>query len=331
MPESEYVESLITADKLSFPEFWRGNTKVTGIVKHSDGVQPVELSSVCMVSRSSSTLVTDERGRFEVRLNSIPTDEHGKRDLVQQLIAFDAYRPLATQVAVSLDKQQDLTLTLQPHESDWLQKSHMEFFTEWARVIPADQATSNAAKSLRGQHPPEFDALLGKDRRAGCETRGPERRYLLLDFWFMGCLPHEDFPSVEPFDDLYKDKGVAVIGVHNNLYQSPQEVRDHVAKIGLPYPVAVDDPDGRMVARYKPYGLPEGYPATFCFAGRNGSLDDRTIPSPPLRGSRWKLFATCCSTEGIQRNPARREFRANVFRGGILGTSRVGRRGKGEN
>jgi len=46
------------------------------------------------------------------------------------------------------------------------------------------------------------------------ELRG---KYVLLQFWFAGCLPCQlDFPSVKLAHELYKEKGLVVVGIHNN-------------------------------------------------------------------------------------------------------------------
>jgi hypothetical protein len=82
--------------------------------------------------------------------------------------------------------------------------------------------------------------------------------------------------------DLYKDHGVVVIGVHNNS-ETAETVREHVEKEGLTFPILVDHPDGRTVARYEAHGV-SGYPS-YILIGPDGNvlLDDETIPHPSLR------------------------------------------------
>ena len=145
---------------------------------------------------------------------------------------------------------------------------------------------------MRGQAPPEIDSALwlNTDERTLklADLRG---KYVLLDFWFIGCGPcHADFPSVKLVHELYKDKGVVVIGVHNNS-SPPEAVRKHVAKIGLPFPVAVDHPDGRTIARFEEHGVPAGYP-DYVLISPEGKvlLDDRTIPHPTLRSYKLEII-----------------------------------------
>ena len=153
-------------------------------------------------------------------------------------------------------------------------------------------SSKDAAISLRGQAPPEIDSSLWlntNDRTLKLDDlRG---KYILLDFWFTGCGPcHGDFPSVKLVHELYKDRGVQVIGVHNNS-STPEAVREHVAKIGLPFPVAVDHPDGRTIARFEEHGVPHGYP-DYMLISPEGKvlLDDRTIPHPSLRAYKLEII-----------------------------------------
>jgi thiol-disulfide isomerase/thioredoxin len=152
-------------------------------------------------------------------------------------------------------------------------------------------AENNAVVSLQGRQPPELDgvAWLNTDDQPLklAELRG---KYVLLDFWFTGCGPcHHDFPSVKLVHALYNDKGLVVIGIHDNS-NTPDEVREHVAKIGLPFPIVVDHADGRMVASFRAHGIANGFP-NYVLIGPDGTilLDDRTIPHPPLHGYKVEI------------------------------------------
>jgi thiol-disulfide isomerase/thioredoxin/protocatechuate 3,4-dioxygenase beta subunit len=296
--ETTYVEFTVTAGKPALiPDIRvRPLPKIAGIVRHPDG-SPAVKAVVCLRSKwvDLQPVLTNEEGRFELRLNSIPVDDAtGKRQFDQHLFAFDPYRPLGLRAEVRLDQSREVELKLQPHDTEWLTTSFSDLFVEWERgIVPRDQAEKNAAISLLGRRPPELAAAFwihveGKPLTLA-DLRG---KYVLLDFWFSGCGPcHQDFPSVKLVHELYKDRGVVVIGVHNNSYDKPQDVREHVAKIGLPFPVAVDHPDGRMIARYRPHGIPEGYP-DYVLLGPDGTvlLDDRTIPHPTLRSYKLEII-----------------------------------------
>jgi hypothetical protein len=64
-----------------------------------------------------------------------------------------------------------------------------------------------------------------------------------------------------------------------------------VAKIGLPIPIVVDHPDGRVIGRFEPHGIPRGYP-DYVLISPEGKvlLDDRTIPYPTLRHYKLEII-----------------------------------------
>ena len=239
-------------------------------------------------------VLTDVAGRFEIQPESIPLEEEtGKRRIVQGVAAFDPHRPLAARSEVRLDKPETVVLKLEPHDPDWLLSAFSAEMTEWERgTASPEKAAKYAAISLRGRPAPELDAALwlnteGQTLRLA-DLRG---KFVLLDFWFIGCGPcHYDFPSVKLVHELYKDQGVVVIGVHNNSSVA-EAVRDHVAKIKLPFPVAIDYPDGRTIALFEPHGIPDGYP-DYVLISPEGQvlLDDRTIPHPSLRSYKLEII-----------------------------------------
>jgi hypothetical protein len=87
--------------------------------------------------------------------------------------------------------------------------------------------------------------------------------------------------------DLYKDKGLVVIGIHANRYESLAAVREYVSEKKMSFPVVVDFPDGRSIARYQKHGIALGYPS-YVLPDPEGKvlLDGTTIPHPYLRGPR---------------------------------------------
>jgi thiol-disulfide isomerase/thioredoxin len=209
------------------------------------------------------------------------------------VVAFDPYRPLAASAEVRLDQPKETVLKLESHDPDWPLSVFPSELADWERgVLDPAKAAKDAAISLRGQAPPEIDSSLWLNTNNRtlklADLRG---KYILLDFWFTGCGPcHGDFPSVKLVHELYKDKGVQVIGIHNNS-STPEAVREHVAKIGLPFPVAVDHPDGRTIARFEEHGIPHGYP-DYVLISPEGKvlLDDRTIPHPSLRSYKMEII-----------------------------------------
>ncbi|MFO0889238.1 MAG: carboxypeptidase regulatory-like domain-containing protein [Isosphaeraceae bacterium] len=297
MAEREFYEVSVAADgSTSIPDIRvRPLRKVVGVVKNPDGT-PAPRAVVRLRGRAlgHQPVLTDGSGRFEIQPEWVPVDpETGRRAPAQQVVAFDPYRPLAARAAVRLDRPEEIVLRLEPHDSDWPLSALSSDLSDWERgIVPPAEAARYAAVSLRGQTPPEIDAALwlnaGGPALKLADLRG---KYVLLDFWFIGCGPcHGDFPSVRLVHELYRDRGVVVIGVHNNT-STPEAIREHVARLGLPFPVAVDHSDGRTVAKFEEHGLPNGYP-DYVLIGPDGKVlfDDRTIPSPSLRSYKLEII-----------------------------------------
>ncbi|MHB1556298.1 MAG: redoxin family protein [Isosphaeraceae bacterium] len=287
--QEEYEVSISPDGSTVLPDIRvRPLPKVEGVVQNPDGTPAaraiVRLRGVYL--RGLQPVLTDAAGRFVIQPEYMPTDPAtGRRAPAQQIAAFDPYRPLAARAEVRLDHPSKVVLKLETHDPGWQLSSVFGDFTERERgIVAPEEAAKEKAITLRGLTPPELDAAawINTDGRTLklADLRG---KYVLLDFWFVGCGPcHGDFPSVKLVHQLYKDKGVVVIGVHNNS-SPPEVVKEHVAKIGLPFPVAVDHPDGRTIARFEKHGIPDGYP-DYVLISPEGKvlLDDRTIQSPAL-------------------------------------------------
>ena len=316
--EQDYYEVSVAADGSTvIPDIKvRRLQRIVGVVQNTDGT-PTALAVVRLrgkYMRGSQPVLTDDAGRFQIRPEWVPVDpDTGKRAFVQHVVAFDPYRPLAARAEVRLDQPKEIVLKLEAHEPDWPLSAFQSELVDWERgIVNPAQAAKHAAISLRGQTPPEIDGIawLNTNHRTLklADLRG---KYVLLDFWFVGCGPcHADFPSVKLIHKLYKDKGVLVIGVHNNS-STPEAVREHIVKIGLPFAVAVDHPDGRTIAQFEKHGVPSGYP-DYILISPEGKvlLDDRTIPHPIVAdiqaGNHPQAFARVAGN-GAVKPPTRGE------------------------
>ncbi|MFN0051165.1 MAG: carboxypeptidase regulatory-like domain-containing protein [Planctomycetales bacterium] len=271
--------------------------KIVGKVQHADGT-PAPRTVVRFRGphlRHVQPVVTDAEGKFALQPPWVPTDDTtGGRVLTHPVVAFDPHRPLATRTAVRIDQPlEELVLTLEPQPADWLLRDFQEELSERERQPPAGERARELAEiSLGGKAPPELEGTAWINT-SGNELRLRELRgkYVLLDFWFKTCGPcHGDLPSVKLAHELFGSRGLVVIGVHNNS-ETAQTVRDHVAKENIPFPVIVDHPDGRTVARYEPHGVPDGYPC-YVLIGPDGTvlLDDRTMARPRLRTYKLEII-----------------------------------------
>jgi thiol-disulfide isomerase/thioredoxin len=278
------------------PEFRvRSLPAVTGVVHDAQG-NPLPKAVVRFRGglRWMQAAVTDDHGRFQLQPEVVPIDDETKRRLLTQpLVAFDAQRPLAARLDVRLDGADDVVLKLQPHDPGRLLTDFTSDLSEWEQGRPSPQRLKEQeAISLRGKPAPELDGILWLNiDRPSLSLADLHGKYVLLDFWSIGCGPcHADFPSVSLVHDMFKDRGVTVISVHDNS-QPPEAVRQHVARLKLPFPVVVDHPDGRTLARYQAHGIAQSIPS-YVLIGPDGTvlLDDRTIPHPTLRSYKIEII-----------------------------------------
>ena len=137
------------------------------------------------------------------------------------IIAFHPYEPLVGSVEVRLDdpvSAEQVAIQLAPQPIPQYLAGLASEMTKFERGETTPEEDAERKDSLVGQPAPELDgaAWLNTERptMSLADFRG---KYVLLDFWATWCGPcHGDFPTVRLLDELYRDKGVVVIGVHNN-------------------------------------------------------------------------------------------------------------------
>ena len=68
---------------------------------------------------------------------------------------------------------------------------------------------------------------------------------VLIDFWTFGCINClNTIPAVRELYQRYKDQGLIIVGVHSPEFQYERDVnnvKDAIARLGVPYPVALDN------------------------------------------------------------------------------------------
>ena len=82
-------------------------------------------------------------------------------------------------------------------------------------------------------------------------------KVVLLNFWATWCPPcRAEMPSMEKLWQKNKDKAFSIVGV--SVGESPQTVKDFVAKQGYTYPIFVD-PAGELGAAFGARSIPTTY------------------------------------------------------------------------
>jgi thiol-disulfide isomerase/thioredoxin len=154
--------------------------------------------------------------------------ETGRNFYSHPLVAFDAYEPLAARINVWLGPQTLANVTLQMHAEPY-EEELREIdgdLSAWGRRDLSTPALRAAAKEhLRGQRPPELTGARWLNVPAPQSTTllgSFAGKYLLIDFWTTWCGPcHGDFPSLKLAQSLYGDRGLVVVGIHDNSVPPP--------------------------------------------------------------------------------------------------------------
>jgi thiol-disulfide isomerase/thioredoxin len=265
---------------------------VSGVV-HDQSGKPLPSAIVrfrgSLLTYGCQPTVTDAKGQFELSPPWIPADyETEESQPKQTIVAFHPYEQLGAEATVRLDDSaglDNLELRMVPQKYESLVAGYPEELTQWVRgIMPPKEKERLATISLVGKPARELDGAVwlntDKPKMTLADFRG---KYVLLQFWATWCGPcHRDMPNLKLADRLYKDKGLVVIGVHDN--SMPLEaIKEDVSKNELLYPIVVDNPDGRIFATYKEHGMADAYP-TYALIGPDGKvlLDDATVAGPKL-------------------------------------------------
>jgi thiol-disulfide isomerase/thioredoxin len=236
----------------------------------------------------------DAEGRFELSVRHLPVD--AETALHTRTISIAAFDPFASNAgAAEVDVRQPeqcegIEIRLKSQPDDWLFSAFEKNLTDYERgIVTEERRKQLSAEGQRGQAAPAVDgvAWLNTDARSLEDLRG---RYVLLDFWFIGCGPcHADFPSVKLVHELFASRGVVVVGVHDNS-SPPDRVREHAAHEGLTFPIVVDHPDGRILEAYRKLGV-RGFPS-YILIDPEGKIvaNDSAIPAPTLRNYKVEVI-----------------------------------------
>ena len=94
---------------------------------------------------------------------------------------------------------------------------------------------------------------------SGQDLRG---KVVLVDFWTYSCINcQRELPHVQAWYQRYRPLGFQVVGVHTPEYafeRVPANIADGAARLGLTFPVAVDN-DYRTWTAYQNIAWPAGY------------------------------------------------------------------------
>jgi cytochrome c biogenesis protein CcdA/thiol-disulfide isomerase/thioredoxin len=110
---------------------------------------------------------------------------------------------------------------------------------ELRELTDAGDSPSNAALA------PEVEGITQWINSKPLTVRGLRGKVVLIDFWTYSCINClRTLPHVKAWDRAYRDDGLTIIGVHAPEFafeRVPSNVRAAVRKLGVRYPVALDN------------------------------------------------------------------------------------------
>jgi peroxiredoxin len=255
---------------------------ITGRVVDSDG-QPVAGAILRFRGyfqfHRHPPAATDKDGRFEFQLEKVPQDfdsTTGELAWRSPLDVCDPVRPLSTRVELDLSKPEaisNLTIVLRPESFDDFLRRAEQPTTDWEKKLEVERQDYLATrKSIGGQPAPPLDgAQWFNTENPAMSLADFHGKYVLLVFWAVWCGPcHADFPDVKLLNETYKDRGLAVIGVHDNSVDA-DSVGQHAKEQGLTFPIVVDRRDGAILDAYKRIGAVSGFPS-YVLIGPDGKI-----------------------------------------------------------
>ncbi len=120
-----------------------------------------------------------------------------------------------------------------------------------ATPVAAAKAGPSGASQAGVEQPPDFelDTTTGESVRLG-DLVG--KHVILLDFWATYCDPClAAMPHLQETYEKYREQGLVILGISIDGPESIANVRGTVAKLGVRFPILLDD-ESRVVALYNP-------------------------------------------------------------------------------
>ena len=148
-------------------------------------------------------------------------------------------------IAIALGADQQFT-TAVPGYTEALQEKVERSSTaqrELARMRRTGDQPALAASEA--QRAPELGGIVGWINSDPTSLRRLRGRVVLVDFWTYSCVNClRTLPHLKKWDRAYRDDGLTIVGVHSPEFafeREPDNVRSAVRKLGIRYPVALDN------------------------------------------------------------------------------------------
>ncbi len=111
-------------------------------------------------------------------------------------------------------------------------------------AIPAKTAAPEVTSLPTGPHAPQINNTVWLNTKPLTPDQ-LDGKVVLIDFWTFDCINCiNTIPAVRQLYQQYRDRGLIIIGVHSPEFQHERDlnnVKDAVARLDVPYPVALDN------------------------------------------------------------------------------------------
>ena len=236
------------------------------------------------------TTRSDDRGQFEFKLPRAPLNwKTGERESRLRMVAYlpgDCRAGEGAALLEGLTQAAPLVIKLEEHPPEWVMTTLQTAMQRPSSPFTAENAAgAGSEKSMELRRTaPELDCLEWLNVKGGEKSLADFRgKYVLLDFWTTWCgACHDDFPNIRLMQELFGDR-LVVIGVHDNSVPVEQ-IRHHVQKLGLSFPIAIDQEEGPTLKAYEKLGV-DGYPSYVLI-----DPDGKMIGSNERLGPNLRLF-----------------------------------------
>ena len=293
----------IYKDQLELPDYVvRPMPTLKGVAVDEMG-KPVPNAVLRLVDHTSNYVFADRKGRFDVPVSVLDYDDDAKStSKFKTLTAFDLGSRLCCieQVDITNDEAiAHLTLKLRRHPAGWLLNRLKEISEQKMNRMLASsnyireeiEQGKTKLEEIKSNHRSAPDLADGKwlkgiGSRSLSEYRG---KYVLLDFWFIGCGPCErEIPNLKLVHEKFKDRNFSVIGIHI-AGQDAAIVEKYMNEKRMEYPMIIDRFDEPIKKAYESLGL-KGYP-TYFLIKPDGEIDwDATIRGQILETIRDRII-----------------------------------------
>ncbi len=154
----------------------------------------------------------------------------------------------ATSLAIAFNVDRHFT-TAVPGYTNALQ-TRIERSSSAQKALEKLSGSGEALAATQGRYPraPEFRSIklwLNTPGGKPLSIAGLRGRVVLVDFWTYSCINClRTLPHLEAWDRAYREAGLTIVGVHSpefSFERVPDNVRSAVRRLGVRYPVALDN------------------------------------------------------------------------------------------